>query len=128
MDRYDPNVAPDPHIWLDLDEDERLDLVRRFHRKARLHAPNPQVHAVIHATVENQAALGDEMRVQRTLERLMAEGLDRHDAIHAVGSVLADFLFAAMRGEAAFDEAKYAAELDALTKESWFALAEDPSA
>jgi hypothetical protein len=31
--------------------------------------------------VENQAALGDEIPVRGTLERLMGEGLDRHAAI-----------------------------------------------
>lgn len=43
---------------------------------------------LIHVVVENQIALGDEIPVRRAVQRLMSEGLDRHDSIHAVGSVL----------------------------------------
>jgi hypothetical protein len=33
-------------------------------------------------------ASGDATPVDYTMQRLMSEGLDRHDAIHAVGSIL----------------------------------------
>jgi hypothetical protein len=49
--------------------------------------------------VENQVALGDTFAARAVLLRLMAEGLDRHEAIHAIGSVLSVELFAALRGE-----------------------------
>jgi hypothetical protein len=42
---------------------------------------------VFHVIVENQAAQGLETPVRRTLARLQAEGLSRHDAVHAVGSI-----------------------------------------
>ncbi len=42
-----------------------------------------------HVVVENQIALGDEIPVARNLHQLMAQGLDRHDAIHAIASVKA---------------------------------------
>jgi hypothetical protein len=38
---------------------------------------------------EDQIALGDEIPARRTLVRLMEEGLDRHEAIHAIDSALA---------------------------------------
>jgi hypothetical protein len=47
-----------------------------------------KLHAVMHVIIENQVALGDEVPAQRTLRRLMAEGLDRHQGIHAISSVL----------------------------------------
>jgi hypothetical protein len=50
-----------------------------------------------HVIVENQVALGEAYPVQSVLLRLMEEGLDRHDAIHAIGSVLAERLFAGLR-------------------------------
>ncbi|MCL5736865.1 MAG: hypothetical protein M1274_15070 [Actinobacteria bacterium] len=45
-----------------------------------------KIHAVIHAVVENQLAL-EEPVVVATFTRLWREGLDRRDALHAVGSV-----------------------------------------
>src|SRR5437016_9813537 len=59
--------------------------------------------------VENQVALGDEIPVRRTLERLRAEGLDRHDAVHAAGSVLAKRIYDLLRSE------EHTSELQSLT-------------
>jgi hypothetical protein len=121
MARYDPLKAPDPQEWLSLDEQERLDLVEDYHRRARVSLPNEKVHAVAHVIVENQVALGDELAVERTLHRLIAEGLDRHDAIHAIGLVLIENLTDTLRDENAdkLSNEKYAAELDRLTAEAW---------
>ena len=41
-------------------------------------------------------ALGEAFPVQSVLFRLTEEGLDRHDAIHAIGFVLAERLFAGL--------------------------------
>ncbi len=118
---YDPAETPDPAEWLALDEQERLDRVRAFHRRAGIRLPNDTIHAVFHAIVENQIAAGDELPVRRAVERLMADGLDRHEALHAVGSVLAGHLHATLQDEGAdsFSEETYAADLDRLTVESW---------
>jgi len=55
--------------------------------------PDETLHASIHVIVENQAALGDDTPVAGAIERLMAEDIDRHEAIHAVGSVLSSTCF-----------------------------------
>jgi hypothetical protein len=34
--------------------------------------------------------------VPETLERLMAEGLDRHEAVHAIGSIFMEIVFSAV--------------------------------
>ena len=47
--------------------------------------------------VENQVALGDAFAARAVLLRLMAEGLDRHEAIHAIGSVLSEQRSGALR-------------------------------
>ena len=49
-------------------------------------------HAALHAIVENQIALNLEP-VVRAMHRLRNEGLTRHDAVHAIGSVVAEHLF-----------------------------------
>jgi hypothetical protein len=77
--------------WLGTDEGERIELVSAYHRRQKIKLPNSQLHAVIHVVVENQLALGEET-VVNTLSRLQGEGLSRHDAIHAIGSVLAENL------------------------------------
>ncbi|HXW26084.1 MAG TPA: hypothetical protein VEK73_15175 [Xanthobacteraceae bacterium] len=122
MERYDPLTAPDPAEWQSLDEDERLELVEDFHRRARIRLPKAKAHAIIHVIVENQIALGDEIPVKRTLERLITEGLDRHQSIHAVGSVLVGHMNDLLRpgAEPAADPNRsYYIALDNLTAEDW---------
>ena len=96
MDSYDPDTPPVPADWLQTDEGERIELVSAYHRDRNVKLPNSQLHALIHVVVENQLASGEEV-VMRTLARLQAEGLGRHDALHAIGSVLAEDLYALMR-------------------------------
>jgi hypothetical protein len=121
MQRYDPLKAADPKGWLALDEQERINLVRDYHRRARIRTPNDEMHALFHAIVETQVALGDETPVRDTLRRLMDEGLDRHDAIHAIGSVLSEFIFDILTEPKlhAVPNAKYFAALERLTTEGW---------
>jgi hypothetical protein len=116
MDRYDPNQAPDPTEWNALDESEQILLVKQYHKRKRVKLPNAKVHAVFHVIVENQITMGEELRVSKTLDRLLADGLNRHDAVHAIGAVLAGHLNRLMgEGSAEFSEEAYASDLDALT-------------
>lgn len=98
MTHYDPEVQPDPSKWLALDELERIQCAEAHHRAARIKLPSVEAHAVIHAIVENQIAEGLEP-VVRAMARLAKEGLSRHDAIHAIGSVCAEHLFETMKSE-----------------------------
>jgi hypothetical protein len=68
MQRYNPLVSPDPEEWLALGEQERIDLARDYHRKARIRLPNAKVHATVHAIVETQIALRDETPARRTAQ------------------------------------------------------------
>ena len=123
MDRYDPDVALDSREWLALDESERLLLVEEYHRDARISMPRRarRLHATIHTIVENQLALKDQSIVRATLQRLMEDGLTRHDAIHAVGSVLAEHIYDLlhMNRLPAEGHAPYYAALQQLTIEKW---------
>lgn len=123
--RYDADRQPDSKDWLALDEDERTHIVMAYHRQQRVKLENEQVHAIAHVMVENQIALGDPPLVAATMARLMDEGLDRHDAIHAVGSVLIGGLFDALRepGKSRDLGAQYNRELAMLTAASWRAQA-----
>jgi hypothetical protein len=119
---YDPLVEPDPAEWCALDEQVRIDLVMVYHQQAGIELPEEAVHAIVHVIIENQIAEGEKLPVKRVAQRLMEEGLDRHDAIHAIGSVLAPHLFDLMKGETStgFEfNASYYAELEHLTAEGW---------
>jgi hypothetical protein len=119
---YDPNAAPDPKEWLALDEHERIRLAKNYHQAARIKLPDPKAHAIFHAAVENQIAEGFGPSC-RALERLQREGLSRHDAIHAIGSVVAQFAFDSLHtpdGKSAGDtQRELNAAIDALTAAAW---------
>jgi uncharacterized protein YoaH (UPF0181 family) len=119
--KYDPLEAPELEEWLAIDEAERIQLAQDYHRCARGCLPNERLHAVFHVVVENQIALGDEIPVQSTLQRLMAEGLDRHEAIHAIASVLAEFTHDLLNNPGSNTESNqaYFAALQRLTAEGW---------
>jgi hypothetical protein len=121
LERYDPLRAPASQEWLDMSELSRIALVENYHRRAGIRLPNVKLHATFHVIVENQAALGDETPVPKTLERLMNEGVDRHEAIHAVAAVLSDHINEILRGSSLPSDpnAPYYAALEKLTIESW---------
>jgi hypothetical protein len=116
--RYDPTEPPVPSEWLEADEGERLDAVLRHHRRARIRRGNVQAHSAIHVAVETQLAEGLQAAV-RAMARLTEGGLDRHEAIHAIGSVVAEQLYEVLHHQRAHDPEAYAVELDRLTAESW---------
>jgi len=120
MDTYDPFHPPDPGLWLDLDEAERLYLVSEYHESSGEECPSPSAHAAIHVAVENQ--LAEHLpSVESALQRLQAEGLDRHDALHAIASVFAEHLHNLLKGHSPGpdpNEAYYRA-LEKLSVETW---------
>jgi hypothetical protein len=119
--QYDADEQPDPDVWLELDETERLDLVIDYHRCTAVQLEAAEPHAIAHVVVENQIALGEATPVPGTLDRLLDEGLDRHDAIHAIGSILMRIVFDAAheREDGGDINAKYNRELAALTAAGW---------
>jgi Tfp pilus assembly PilM family ATPase len=118
--RYDPDNAPDPAEWLALDEQTRIQVAEEHHRLARTKLPNLKAHAVFHAIVENQLAENLDP-VVRALARLTAAGLNRHEAVHAIASVVAKhihFLFNA-KADADNSQAIYNAAIERLTAKRW---------
>ena len=129
MRKYDADQRPQPAAWLALDEHARIELVNAYHRRHHPRTPRILLHSTFHAIVENQLAEGVPAVVE-TLDRLRAEGLSRHDAIHAIGSVLAMQLFDVVRGSQPAEgeqqptdapdlNGAYAAELRNLTAATW---------
>jgi hypothetical protein len=105
-----------------MDEGERILLVEEHHRNARIPLPKRarRFHASMHVIVENQLASGDEP-VIRALARLMREGSSRHDAIHALGSIVAEEIHGLLSQERPADaaRARYYAAIERLTAATW---------
>ena len=82
--------------------------------------PAPSRNELAHVIVENQIALAEDVPV-RTLKRLQDEGLDRHEAIHAIGMIVMEHLYDLATADPATRNTNpliYAA-LEKLTAESW---------
>ena len=120
MYRYNPESAVAPKHWLSLDESERILLAEDYHRRARIKLPNRHLHALFHSIVETQIAMGDETEAEATLARLISEGLDRHDAVHATGDVLSEHIYALQMGQVAGDPNEtYSESLRRLNASQW---------
>jgi hypothetical protein len=89
---YDPDQAPDPTWWLDLDQAARIAAVEAAHAEAAdaLHVDvgRPHIHHVLHAVIETHVALGVPEVTGRTVARLTDEGVRRHAVTHMVAEVL----------------------------------------
>ena len=120
MKRYDPSKAPDAAEWLSLDEAERIEVVREYHLRSRISLPNVTAHAIAHAVIENQLAEGLPA-ARSALARLLADGLDRHESIHAMGSVLMAHLWNLTNKPPPEGDPNgpYLAALDELSADSW---------
>lgn len=117
--RYHADTVPDPEEWLASSDSERNDAVLRFHRLKGAHTgENPDGHALLHVTIENQIALGDPPETRIAIERLQREGLDRHEALHAAASILAVFIAKAMRG-VPFNNEEYRDRMENLRASLW---------
>lgn len=112
MDGYDPDRGPDPQEWLALPEEERHALVSAAHPGA------PPMHVSLHVVVESQVASGLPAAARETVERFVAQGVRRHQAVHAVAGVLTKHLAGIAHG---FDPVAYATDLRALDAATWIA-------
>jgi hypothetical protein len=98
-------------IWDRVDEPSDEELIQD--------GVNPILHVTIHQTIENQLAAKDPPVVHETLERLMRSGLSRHEAIHAIGSVLSVEIWEILSQERPFDEERYERGLQQLNAREW---------
>jgi len=122
MDKYDPSVSPNPEKWLALPEDERVELIRSFHEENEENLSEEgqlELHAGIHAVVENQIAMAY-APVPATLAKLVRQGLSRHEAIHAIGSVLSGEIWQLQQqGQSKWESGVYRRKLEKLTAKRW---------
>ena len=121
MEKYDPFKSIDPEEWLELDEAERIELVRGFHEILEGEMPDDalSIHSSVHVIVENQLAMGVEC-IPETIAKLTRQGLDRHEAIHAIGAIVSEDLFDMVKGNVQeFSPKKYRRKLEKITAKRW---------
>jgi hypothetical protein len=104
---------------------EQVRLLRRLEEEHVEH-PHPgigggrlRLHLAVHAVVETQILEGKPTETARTLSRLMAQGLSRHQAIHAIGHVASEEVVTCLSQGKRYDEERYVGRLRALSAEDW---------
>ena len=118
---YDAEKPPNPEDWLREDPDVLSLAIEKYHEEQGIDPGEGGMilHALMHEIVENQIA-EDIPSVRSAIERLIRQGLSRHDSIHAVASVLSEDIFRSLKGEIeAFDITKYRMRLEKLTAKKW---------
>ncbi|HTJ41542.1 MAG TPA: antitoxin Xre/MbcA/ParS toxin-binding domain-containing protein [Kofleriaceae bacterium] len=118
---YDADHAPDPAAWLSAEELVRELAIGAHHDGLASHAPTPdrELHVSMHLIVENQIAGKEPPETAANVARLVADGLTRHDAIHAVASVISDEMRGVVHDGRAFDRDRVARALAQLRARDW---------
>ena len=122
MESYNVLKSPNSAEWLALDEDIRLILIEKYVEdfEKNIDSIKKHIHACVHMVVENQLALGEEPALN-AYSRLMRQGLNRHETVHAIGAVIFEDIYGAMNEQ---DKNKktiigYKSRLRKLTAKKW---------
>lgn len=115
---YDADHAPAPARWLSASEDQRIAAVIAAHRQAPTGEGGPRIHATAHVIVENQLA-EHVPEPTAALTRLLAAGVERHEAIHALASVVVAEVYGVMAEGRPYDAARLGRGLAALSPDDW---------
>jgi Domain of unknown function (DUF1841) len=113
--------ASGPTTWLGADDEVRTLAIRAHHDGLAGHPdqPDPKLHASFHLIAENQIAAGEPAETATALARLVGAGASRHEAIHAVMSVVATEVHAMRQERRHYDRARVGGELARLLAADW---------
>ena len=81
-------------------------------------APNEAGMAILEA-VENQLESNDPPKARETLKQLMAEGIERDEALKYIACALTVEIFGALKHSEPFDPERYNKNLDGLPDMPW---------
>lgn len=68
---------------------------------------NPFIHTALHVLIEKQLEEKSPPEVADTLQGLTEQGVERHEAVHAIASVYAELYFTSFRRGNSFEETSY---------------------
>jgi len=124
MDTYNPDKKMKPKTWLSLDEDEQQELIEEYVQTEELDLGEVSfsLHAAAHAMVETQLAM-DEKETVNAYNRLIRQGLKRHETLHALAAVIFEGVHQSMQenmnDEGADLTIRYKSRLRKLTAKRW---------
>ena len=75
---------------------------------------NPFVHTVLHVTIDRQLQLEAPEFVATAYQRLTSQGMESHEALHAIIAVYANLHFASTRRDMQFDALAYETQINGL--------------
>ncbi|MDP6477494.1 MAG: DUF1841 family protein [Nitrospinaceae bacterium] len=75
---------------------------------------NPFVHTVLHVIVDRQLQVGNPEYVAIAYKRLTDQGMDAHEALHAIITIYANLHFDSTRKSTQFDSLDYEIQINAL--------------
>ncbi|MDP7556833.1 MAG: DUF1841 family protein [Nitrospinaceae bacterium] len=75
---------------------------------------NPFVHTVLHVIIDRQLQVGDPEYVAAAHTRLTEQGMDSHEALHAIIAIYANLHFAGTRKSTQFDSLDYETQVNSL--------------
>jgi hypothetical protein len=80
---------------------------------------NPALRRALLEVVDNQLRDGNPPETRATLERLMAEGFTREQALELIACVVSTEIFDVLKSKQPYQEARYVAGLRALPRLPW---------
>ncbi len=75
---------------------------------------NPFVHTVLHVIIDRQLQVGDQDYIAAANSRLTEQGMDSHEALHAIIAIYANLHFAGTRKSTQFDSLDYETQVNSL--------------
>lgn len=78
---------------------------------------SPFVHTVLHTIVDSQIRTGQPEFVVETFDKLRGQGMEEHEALHAIIASYADLHFSSFRQGKPFDQLDYESRLGYLSYE-----------
>ena len=79
---------------------------------------NPFVHTVLHVTIDRQLQLGAPEFVATAYNRLTNQGMESHEALHAIIAIYANLHFASTRRDMQFDALAYETQINSISYKS----------
>jgi hypothetical protein len=82
-------------------------------------APNPHLRRAILEVVHNQLRDNSPPETRTTLDRLLAEGHSREEALRLIACVVSNEIFDVLKSSRPYDNARFVAALQALPRLPW---------
>lgn len=112
--RLDPNDPDERGLLIQGEHSEYHEALADPTFDGEIDGVNPRLHLTMHEIVANQLWDNDPPEVWAAARRLLDEGHDRHDILHAIGHAFMPFVHSAVVHRESLDLDRYRVELDEL--------------